>query len=102
MDLRTRISLWRQNPLVRYGLIAVGVLFLLATLVIGPLPGPGGIVTFAIGAGLVLQNSMWARRRYAELKRKRPKIGSWADWGLRRASARRREAIKKQNEAGEN
>jgi Putative transmembrane protein (PGPGW) len=102
MQYRETLTRLRQNPLVRYGLLAVGVLFLLATLVIGPLPGPGGLVTFAIGAGLVLQNSMWARRRYVELKRKQPKIGGWADWGLRRASARRREALKKQKEDAEN
>ncbi len=102
MDFRTRFAGWRQNPLVRYGLLFLGVLFLIATLIIGPLPGPGGVVTFAIGAGLVLQNSMWARRRYVELKRKQPKIGGWADWGLRRASARRREALKKQKDEAKN
>ncbi len=102
MNFKERLVRWRQNPVVRYGLLGVGVLFLLATLVIGPLPGPGGVVTFAIGAGLVLQNSMWARRRYVELKRKQPRLGGWADWGLRRPSAKRREELKRKREAGEN
>jgi len=71
-------------------LLALGVVFLAVTPLIGPLPGPGGIVTFAIGAGLVLQNSLWARKRYVRLKKSRPKMGDWADWGLRRKSALRR------------
>jgi O-antigen/teichoic acid export membrane protein len=87
-------SLWtrlRQNPAVRIALLVLGVLFLAITPLLGPLPGPGGIFTFAIGLGLVLRNSLWARRRYVRFKRKRPTMGRWADKGLRRNSARRRE-----------
>ena len=102
MTLRERLASWRQNPLVRYGLLAVGVLFLLITPLLGPLPGPGGIFTFAIGAGLVLRNSMWARRRYVKLSKAQPRIGGWADWGLRRESAKRREAAKRQKSADKN
>ncbi len=102
MSFRERLTLLRQNPIIRYGLLVIGVLFLLITPILGPLPGPGGIFTFAIGLGLVLQNSMWARRRYVKFKRKQPKIGGWADWGLRRASARRREELKRQKQIDEN
>jgi hypothetical protein len=41
---------------------------------------------------------MWAKRRYVDFKRKQPKIGRWTDWGLRRRSARRREALRKEQD----
>ncbi len=102
MTFRERFAALRQNPIARYGLLAVGVIFLIITPFLGALPGPGGIFTFAIGLGLVLQNSAWARRRYVRFKKQQPKIGGWTDWGLRRASARRRDEIAKQKAADEN
>lgn len=62
----------------------------------GLLPGPGGIVVFAIGLGLVLRNSLWAKRRYVDFKRRFPKPASWTDWGMRRASHKRRTEVSKQ------
>ena len=47
---------------------------------------------------MVLKTSMWAKRRYVRFKRWQPKAGRWADWGLRRRSAKRREAIRKERE----
>ncbi len=82
-----------RHPTVRWVLLAAGCLFLIATPFVGILPGPGGVVTFAIGMGLVLRNSAWAKRLYVRFKRRWPRPGGWADWGLRRASARRRTAI---------
>ncbi len=90
MDWKTRYGRAKRNRLVRLALFCLGIVFLIITAILGPLPGPGGVVTFAIGAGLVLQNSLWARRRYVRLKKWQPKIGGWADWGLRRKSAKRR------------
>ena len=90
MEWKAKFGRVRRNPLVRLGLFALGIIFLVITAIIGPLPGPGGIVTFAIGAGLILQNSVWARRRYVRLKKWQPRLGGWADWGLRRKSAKRR------------
>jgi hypothetical protein len=87
---------WRalgRNPTIRTCLFALGCLFLIVTPIIGVLPGPGGVFTFAIGAGLVLKNSAWAKRRYVHFKRRWPKPGGWCDWGLRRDSARRRHAL---------
>ena len=46
--------------------------------------------TVAGGAGLVLRNSPWARRRLALQKRRFPRVGDLIDRGLRRRSARRR------------
>jgi hypothetical protein len=60
--------------------------------IVGALPGPGGVFVFAAGLGLMLKNSAWAKRRYVAFKRRWPRQGRWADWGLRRASARRRAA----------
>jgi hypothetical protein len=91
MTMGDRFRALRQNPVARLVLFLIGCVLLIVTPLIGVLPGPGGVFTFAIGLGLVLQNSMWARRRYVHFKRKSPKMGGWADWGLRRRSAKRRQ-----------
>ncbi len=67
-----------------------GVVLMIVAPLVGILPGPGGTIVFAVGVGLVLRNSLWAKRRYVVFKRKQPKMGGWADWGLRRQSAKRR------------
>ena len=84
-----RSEAWRMTKLV------TGMLLLMATPIVGVLPGPGGVVLFAAGMALLLQNSRWVRRRYVRFKRWQPAAGRWADWGLRRQSARRREALRK-------
>ena len=50
----------------------------------------------AAGLGLVLKYSGWAKRQYVRFKRRHPNKGRWADWGMRRPSARRREAIRRE------
>jgi hypothetical protein len=67
-----------------------GCLLVIVTPPVALLPGPGGTMTFALGLGLMLKHSRWAKRRYVMFKRRWPKAAGWADWGLRRASARRR------------
>lgn len=57
---------------------------------VGILPGPGGIFVFAAGLVLVLQNSLWAQKRFCRAKRRWPRFGHYADRALRRRSARRR------------
>ncbi len=89
-------GLWRslrRSHTGRMVLVAIGCLFLIVTAIIGPLPGPGGIVTFAIGAGLILQNSAWAKRVYARSAKRWPKPAGWCNWALRRPSAKRRARI---------
>ena len=94
---------WRQltdSPVFEWTLFGLGVVLMAVSPVVGVLPGPGGIFVFAIGLAFVLRTSMWAKRNYVRFKRKQPKAGQWMDWGLRRKSARRREAItrlRKQN-----
>jgi hypothetical protein len=86
-------------PPVRVALIALGCLLMLAAPIVAPLPGPGGIIVFAAGLSLVLKYSGWAKRLYVRFKRRHPRKGAWTDWGLRRASARRRHAIARSREA---
>lgn len=75
---------------MRTSLVAAGVLLMALAPVVGVLPGPAGIPIFAAGATLVLRYSGWAKRAYVRFKRKHPGKGRWADWSMRRRSARRR------------
>ncbi|MCL6682839.1 hypothetical protein [Sphingomonas alba] len=77
-------------------MFGLGILLMLASIPVGALPGPGGIFVFAAGLALVLRTSMWAKRRYVRFKRWQPKAGRWADWGLQRRSAKRREELRKE------
>ncbi len=81
-----------RHPMRRFCLFWLGVLLLIATPFVGVLPGPGGIFVLAAALALMLQNSHWAKRRFVHTKRRWPKLGHYADMGLRRASARRRRA----------
>jgi hypothetical protein len=85
-------------PPVRIALVVLGCLLMAAAPIVGPIPGPGGIIVFAAGLSLVLKYSGWAKRLYVRFKRRHPKKGAWADWGLRRPSAKRRHEIAKARE----
>ena len=91
-------DLSRKKP-VRTGLFMTGLLLLIISPLAGAIPGPGGIFVFAAGLTLTLRNSDWAKRQYVRFKVWQPKAGRWADWGLRRRSARRRETIRKERRA---
>jgi hypothetical protein len=99
MNVRDRWLALGRLPAIRSALFCLGCLLLLITPLLGILPGPGGVVVFAAGLALTLKYSEWAKRKYVEFKRKHPKKGRWADWGMRRSSARRREDLRKQREA---
>jgi hypothetical protein len=89
---------WRRfidHPFVEWTMFAVGLVLIIIGVIVGPLPGPGGIFFVVPGLILVLKSSMWARRRYVKFKRWQPKAGRWTDWALRRRSALRREALRK-------
>ncbi len=102
MAIMGRID-WRHlthYPAVRSALVVIGFILIGLTPVVGPIPGPGGVVVFAAGLSLVLRYSAWAKRFYVRFKRRHPKKGDWADWGLRRPSAKRRqERLKAEQEA---
>ena len=84
-----------DHPVVQWTIFGIGVILILLSPLAGIIPGPGGILVFAIGLAMVLKTSLWAKRHYVRFKRWQPKAGRWADWGLRRQSAKRREAIRK-------
>ncbi|QNN66047.1 hypothetical protein H9L12_06040 [Sphingomonas rhizophila] len=89
---------WRQfedKPGVQTFFFILGIVLMLAAIPIGALPGPGGLFVFVPGLALTLRSSMWAKRHYVKFKRWQPKAGRWTDWGLRRASAKRREELAK-------
>jgi hypothetical protein len=94
-----RFFAWDHIPAVRQALLLVGVVLIILSPLVGAIPGPGGVFVFAAGFGLVLKYSGWAKRQYVRFKRSHPKKGGWVDWGLRRASHRRREALRKEREA---
>lgn len=89
---------WTEIPLVRQSLVALGFILVALTPVVGPIPGPGGIIVFGAGLSLILKYTGWAKRLYVRFKRAHPNKGRWADWSLRRPSARRRDEIRKQSE----
>jgi hypothetical protein len=93
---------WRKfidHPVVEWTIFIVGLLllFVVAPLV-GPIPGPGGLIVAGLGLSMVLKTSLWAKRRYVKFKRWQPKAGGWTDWALRRQSAKRRLEVQKQQE----
>ncbi|HEY5711339.1 MAG TPA: hypothetical protein VIT38_05535 [Allosphingosinicella sp.] len=94
-----RLFAWDHIPAVRHALLLLGVFLIILSPLVGAIPGPGGVFVFAAGFGLVLKYSGWAKRQYVRFKRSHPKKGGWVDWGLRRPSHRRREAIRKEREA---
>jgi len=90
---------WRefsQRKPVRTTLFMIGLLLIIVSPLAGVIPGPGGVFVFAAGLALALKNNDWAKRQYVRFKRWQPKAGRWADWGLRRRSARRREQVRRQ------
>ena len=101
MAMRGSRSGWTQIPLVRHALVALGFVLIALTPLVGPIPGPGGIIVFGAGLSLILKYTGWAKRLYVRFKRKHPNKGRWADWSLRRESARRREAIRRSGLSGD-
>ncbi|UYY58563.1 PGPGW domain-containing protein [Sphingomonas sp. S2-65] len=81
----------QRSPAIRTTLVVLGFVLMAVAPVLGVLPGPGGIFVFAGGLVLVLRNATWARRKFARLKRRYPRLGRYCDMALRRTSFRRRE-----------
>jgi hypothetical protein len=88
----------KRSPLVRTILVVTGFVVIALSPLVGILPGPGGILVFAAGLVLVLQNANWAQRAFARMKRRWPRFGRYADMALRRGSARRRRQREKDAE----
>lgn len=90
-----------RHPALRIAQLVLGIILIAGAVVVGPLPGPGGIFLFAGGLILILRNSRWAQVRWARLKRRWPRVGSLVDRTMRRPSALRRNARDKLRDAAE-
>lgn len=75
------------SALWRYARFALGVLVIVVAVPISWLPGPLGLPIAVVGLVIVLQSSMWAKRRFIRLKRRHP---NWV-YPLRRLMRRRPE-----------
>jgi len=102
MSIRQTWLAWGRIPMVRTGLFATGLMLMIVSPLVGAIPGPGGVIVFAAGLGLTLKYSEWAKRQYVKFKRAHPNKGRWADWGMRRRSARRREELRNGDESDPN
>ncbi len=85
-----------RNPMLRTTYLVTGVVVVILSPVVGAIPGPGGVFVFAAGLSLILRNSSRAKRTFVDVKRRWPKVGHYADMGLRRQSAARRRARDKE------
>jgi len=108
MDRRDRWRKFLDNPVVEWAMFVAGVLLLILAVFSGPIiPGPNGVLFGAAGLSLILKSSLWAKRHYARLKKKRVEfrgrnivVGEWTDWALRRQSAKRRKEVAEAKETG--
>ena len=98
MSVHRKWLAWGRLPMVRQGLFLLGCLMIVVSPLVGIIPGPGGVIVFAFGFGLVLKYSEWAKRQYVRFKRRHPNKGRWTDWSMRRLSARRREERQRETE----
>lgn len=89
----------RRSPARRVVELVVGWAALVATPIVGVLPGPGGVFVFGFGATLVLRNSAWARRFYVRRLARWPRIKRAADWALRREAQRRKRQVARHGDA---
>jgi hypothetical protein len=92
MSIADRWHALTRIPAVRTTLVVIGFTLMILSPLAGVVPGPGGIFVFAAGLALALRYSEWAKRKYVGFKKAHPRKGAWADWGLRRSSALRRQA----------
>lgn len=70
--VRARARVGVFGRLARLGLMALGVLVILAGVLISPLPGPFGLPIAVVGLMLVLRNSYWAKRQFIRMQQARP------------------------------
>ncbi|WP_207456261.1 hypothetical protein [Azospirillum sp. SYSU D00513] len=89
----TGLSLPRIRQLA---LIGTGWTIIAFSVLLTPLPGPGGLPLALVGGVILLRNSASARRLFVRLKKRYPRMLSPAERGLqflrRRQKAKRRAA----------
>ncbi len=62
------------NRFLRFAAILAGVVIMVTGFAIAPLPGPFGLPIAVVGLMIVMRNSMWAKRRFIDAKRR------WPNW----------------------
>lgn len=82
---RPKAQSWRERNAMRIALVGLGWLLIVASIAIGPLPGPGTLILAPVGMALVLKNSLWAKKRYSRFARTHPEYGHWLNWMMRRS-----------------
>ncbi len=82
----------KPSAMKRLAMFWGGAFLVIISPLVGAIPGPGGILVFGLGFGLMLRGSRWVKKKYAGFKRRHPKKGDWADFGLQRVSYKRRQA----------
>ena len=75
-DVRDTIGLAPEliGRALRVGLMALGWVIVLFGLLIGPLPGPGGIPVVTLGLIVILRNSYAAKRTFIRAQKRWPKV----------------------------
>ena len=59
---------------VRFVLVILGLLIVVAGVLIAPLPGPMGLPIVVVGLMVVLRNSFKARRQFVRFQRAHPRV----------------------------
>jgi hypothetical protein len=78
-------KMWREAKWFQRFMMTLGWILIVVALAIGPLPGPGPVILAPIGLGLILKNSIWAKRYYARFTKRHPQYGNWMHWMLGRS-----------------
>ena len=92
---------YRKSQFARMATLALGIVLVVISPIIGALPGPGFIIVFPIGLALILKSSRTAKRMYARFKHRHPKYGVWSDRALRRRKSRSKPLAEKAMDAGD-
>jgi tellurite resistance protein TerC len=66
--------LWKVLVLIVGLAVAIG-----GTIIIGPLPGPGGVIVFLAGLGILATEFVWAQRLLLEAKRRAEQVAAQSD-----------------------
>jgi hypothetical protein len=67
----------KPSAMKRLAMFWGGAFLVIISPLVGVIPGPGGIVAFGAGFGLMLRGSRWVKKHYARFKRRHPKKGDW-------------------------
>jgi hypothetical protein len=81
---------WSDSNIYRLLMLTLGWLLVLASPLLGPLPGPGPLLILPVGLAIILKHSLWAKKRYARAARRYPDYANWANWAMHRSKVTER------------